>query len=274
MPIGYFLDKATIRAHQTFVSPTVYFDQWALYKFSEDSKLQDEFVKTIIEKNGTLLISFMNLAEFSKTTDSKNAIDVENFLERLSNNVFIYDFVESMKAFKESSNSLPIEDLIFFKVLCKSTSGFNVKPTFKNLFKYIQRNRIHIKSKMEESGLHISQAFLDIKSSADKLKQTKRNTPDLKKPNTITIIQELLRPTILDANASLHPNDILDLQHIIIPICCCNYVLLDSAWKNRVKAIKQRLVKNDVHISLAELHSDQKDEILFFLKSLKDFSGV
>ena len=56
MPIDFFDASDGKHVRQSFVSPTVYLDHWAIRLFSEELGLQDRFVQLLRAKAGTLLL--------------------------------------------------------------------------------------------------------------------------------------------------------------------------------------------------------------------------
>src|SRR6185503_5996407 len=74
------------------ISPTIYLDHWALRKISEDDKLATRFTKALQARNGTLALSLLNLAEFTKVTVEEQLCKAENFVEAILPQVFFLDF--------------------------------------------------------------------------------------------------------------------------------------------------------------------------------------
>ncbi len=92
MPIEFFDSPEGRRIGQTFDSPTVYLDHWAIRLFSDDKALHDRFVTALQRKRGTLLISTFSMAELGGASDPQHAIDAEAFLERCLPHLFLTDF--------------------------------------------------------------------------------------------------------------------------------------------------------------------------------------
>jgi len=82
MPIEFFDSAEGRKVGQTFDSPTVYLDHWAMRLFSDDLHLQHRFVKALLTKRGTLLVSHISMAELGGASDPQHVIDAEKFLER------------------------------------------------------------------------------------------------------------------------------------------------------------------------------------------------
>jgi hypothetical protein len=57
MPIEFFPTSSEVRVWQSFISPTVYLDHWAIRLFSDNLALQDRLVNALRSKGGTLLLS-------------------------------------------------------------------------------------------------------------------------------------------------------------------------------------------------------------------------
>ena len=92
MPIRLIPQDGEVYVEQTFESPTVYLDHWAIRKFTDDVKLQDRFVDALMSRGGTLLLSTISFAEFASAYDSRHAFDAEGFLDRLLPNIFLTNF--------------------------------------------------------------------------------------------------------------------------------------------------------------------------------------
>jgi hypothetical protein len=91
------------------------------------------------------------------------------------------------------------------------------------------------------------------------------------RPRTLLIFGELLRGFILDSNAPITENDAVDLVHAAMPLNCCDYVLLDGPWAERVEKMKLRLAKSPMIMPLAKCFSQRNDGIDTFLTDLENF---
>jgi len=63
-------EKGELVIDQRDVSPTVYLDHWALRKLSEDQTLATRLTAVLESRNGTLALSWVNLAEFTREAHS------------------------------------------------------------------------------------------------------------------------------------------------------------------------------------------------------------
>jgi hypothetical protein len=88
---------------------------------------------------------------------------------------------------------------------------------------------------------------------------------------TMLILGELLRGFILDSNSPMSENDAVDLIHAAMPLNCCDYVLLDGPWAERVEKMKLRLGKSPIVMPIAKCFSRRNDGINAFLTDLEHF---
>jgi len=90
--IDLSIDKnGYLRLGQRAVSPTVYLDHWALRTFSEDANLAARLTAALHTRNGTLALSWLNLAEFSKLTSQQQARQTEALIETILPSVFFLE---------------------------------------------------------------------------------------------------------------------------------------------------------------------------------------
>lgn len=92
LPITIRRTAAGFEFLQTMAAPAIYFDHWAVRRFSEQQEIQERFVHALRRAGGTLLISLTNFGEFSAMTDRRQAIEAERFLDRVLPSLYIADF--------------------------------------------------------------------------------------------------------------------------------------------------------------------------------------
>jgi hypothetical protein len=135
MPIELFESAGETRVRESFDSPTVYLDHWAIRLFSDDTALQDRLIKALLAKGGKLLLSHFSFAEFARGSSPQNCADAERFLQRALPNIFLTDFrLDDVLARErnEVSNEArfwPTADLPQLRLFAKhfrSASGFKM----------------------------------------------------------------------------------------------------------------------------------------------------
>ena len=61
-------------------------------------------------------------------------------------------------------------------------------------------------------------------------------------------------------------------MHAAMPINCCDYVLLDGPWVERVNKMKQRIKKTGMIMPIAKCFSNRNNGVESFLADLEVFS--
>jgi hypothetical protein len=84
-------ENGELVAGQQLTSPAVYLDHWALRAASENPRLSDRLTLALEARNGTLVVSWANIAEFS-SLDQQAARTAEEFLDRQLPRLFFLDF--------------------------------------------------------------------------------------------------------------------------------------------------------------------------------------
>jgi len=69
----------------------VYLDHWAFRKFSGDNDLAARLTKTLHDRDGTLALSWLNLGEYARVSDSDQRRAAEQFVEGILPAVFCID---------------------------------------------------------------------------------------------------------------------------------------------------------------------------------------
>ena len=275
MPMELFKENNETRVRQSFDAPTVYFDHWALCDFSDDAMLQDRFVKTMLEKQGTFVLSHTNLAEFTNANDPRHAEAAERFLERLMPNVYLTDFdLEKAESFERQPGYAgqriwPSADLPMLKFVAERsiTAGTDLTLVGFITLAYLYRDRLS--AKFTEANQNILAALNEQRADHGYVEKARRSVPDTIRPKTWVVMGELMRELTIDTNATITVNDIVDWQHAILPVSCCDYVLLDRKWEQRVRAMAKRSAHQGLRINFAKCFSKRNDGLNHFLNELE-----
>ena len=75
----------------------------------------------------------------------------------------------------------------------------------------------------------------------------------------------------LDPNAPISANDAIDLLHAAMPVNCCDFVLLDGPWAERVEKMKHRVAKTTMEMPMARCFSQRNSGVQRFLSELEAF---
>lgn len=275
MPMELFNENNEMRVRQTYDAPTVYFDHWALCDFSDDAALQDRFVEAMLEKQGTFVLSHTNLAEFTNANDPKHAGAAEKFLERLMPNIYLTDFdLENAELFERQPGYAgqriwPSADLPMLKFVAERSIAAGTDLTLAGFItlSYLYRDRLS--AKFTEANQNILAALNEQRADPGYVEKARRSVPDVIRPKTRVVMGELMRELTIDNNATITVNDVVDWQHAILPVSCCDYVLLDRKWEQRVREMARRFAHQGLRIHFAKCFSKRNDGLNRFLNELE-----
>ncbi|MES2102834.1 MAG: hypothetical protein V4634_02360 [Pseudomonadota bacterium] len=277
MPVEFFQTPSGTRVRQSFDSPTVYLDHWAIRLFSDDKALQDRLVTALLGKGGTLLLSMISLGEFAGPSDPQHVDDAEAFIERLLPNIYLTDFAFDKVLEREhlepdnSTRFWPSADLPQLKLLSERPQNPPLGVTMQGFIRMSYENREAIVQIMKGLVQQIAGGIKDARADPSYISKAKMVKPDDTRPRTLVIIGELMREYYLNPGLPIKENDIVDMLHAAMPINCCDYVLLDGAWEERVAKMKKRVERNGSHMPLAKCFSRRDDGVRSFLSDLEAF---
>ncbi len=277
MPIDFFQAPDGVHVRQSFDSPTVYLDHWAIRMFSDDLELQDRFVNALMSKCGTLLLSHLSLGEFARATDPRHCRDAEAFLERLLPNIFFTNLAldEVLKQELTEPNNQkrfwPSEDLPQLKLFAERAQSTQLGFTMDGFITLAHSNRVELSELTNNSIRMILDALENARSDPSYVVKARNTLPSDARPRTLIILGELMRGFNLDHTAPISENDAIDLLHAAMPVNCCDYVLLDSPWAERVEKMRQRIVKATTDMPITRCFSKRGNGIAAFLTDIEAF---
>lgn len=277
MPIEFFSTSSEVRVRQSFISPTVYLDHWAIRLFSNNLTLQDRLVNALQSKGGTLLLSNISFSEFAAARDPSNAADAENFIERLLPNIYLTDFALDKILARErtepnnSKRFWPSADLPQLKLFAERAQDTPFGFTMRGFITLVHENQVVITAVTTEVIQQIKGGIEAVRTDSSYVTKARTTQPNDARPRTLVILGELMRGFHLDPAAPISDNDIVDMLHTAMPINCCDYVLLDGAWEERIKKMKQRIAKVDSTMPIAKCFSRRNEGVQEFLNDLEAF---
>lgn len=278
MPIELFEAQGVTKARQTFISPTIYLDHWAIRLFSDDIILQDRLVSVLLTQGGTLLISNFSFAEFARNDDRRHSLAAEEFIERLLPNIYFTDFAFDKLHEQEqhepdnSQRFWPSADLPQLKLFVERSQVAPPELTMHGFITLARDNFASLEAITKET-VHLIRQELEIhRADINYVNAARKILPTSNRTRTFVIMAELMREFILNSNLTISDNDIMDMLHAAMPINCCDFVLLDGAWADRVSKMKQRIQRAQGIMPLAKCYSRRKNGIENFLHDLTEES--
>lgn len=274
MSIELFEAQGVTKAKQTFTSPTIYLDHWAIRLFSDDPILQERLVTAILGQGGTLLLSNFTFAEFARNDDRRHALAAEKFIDRLLPNIYFtdcaFDKLHEQEQYEPDNiqRFWPSSDLPQLKLFVERAQGIPKQLTMHG-FISLARDNFELLETVTKETLQMIREGLEIyREDINYVKAARKILPTSNRTRTFVIMAELMREFILDNTLAISDNDIMDMLHAAMPINCCDFVLLDGAWANRVSKMKQRIKHAKSIMPLAKCYSPRNNGVENFLNEL------
>ncbi len=270
--------EGALQLRQRDLSPTVYFDHWALRKFSEDPVLTARFAAALGRRNGTLALSWLNLAEFTKVTDAAQARSAENFIEANILRLFFLDTEPFAVIGREDvllaggEPVAPHADAEFLKAFAELKPD-SVRPfTARGLFQVIQSGQLT--GRLDDLADGVVDRVAALRTELDSnlgFRSAVRRLPDGSRGPRATrvILRELVRSLLVDRAMKLTRNHAIDLLHAVVPVAYCDLVLLDRHWETQVDRVRARLDEAGITIPISKAFSAKENGLERFLGELE-----
>jgi len=260
------------------ISPTIYLDHWALRKFSEDQTLATRFTAALNLRNGTLALSWLNLAEFTKVTIAEQAHKAENLVEAILPRLFfleIYPFKviqRENEALAGGSPTLPHADIEFLKAFSQFRPTSLNLFTAHDLFGVIQASTLG--KNFSDLGNALIKSLEALRNRTDtdpRFQSTLRRSPSgfQIQRGTRFILHELVRTFLINKQIKITTNQAIDLLHATVPVAYCDLVLLDKHWETQVDYVRSRLNARRIPVPIARVFSSKANGVDRFLCELE-----
>ncbi|ESS69201.1 hypothetical protein MGMO_138c00390 [Methyloglobulus morosus KoM1] len=279
--IRYFIDDdQKLRLEQVEKMPTVYLDHWALRHISTTEEIRTQFIKRMFDSGGTLMLSWLNLVEFTKVTDRSQTKAAEQLVDELLPNVFFME-IEPFKVIKREDELLaggvpkpPHADIDFLKTFDELNHN-SLYPSFtaQSLFSAFHGSNIF--SEFDNLADMIIGRIEAMRTEFDTdpgLQSIIRRAPkgQFIQQGTRYILRELTRTFLVDRPLKISRNNAIDLLHSVVPVAYCDFVLLDAHWTGQVDKMRTRLAKANLNIPVARVFSKKSNGLNDLLYALKE----
>lgn len=271
-------DKGTLQVQQLIEQSCVYLDHWALRKLSEDPARRNRLVSALKSRGGTLMLSWLNLAEFTQVTDPAQARAAEELVEVVLPNVFFLE-VNPFTVWEKEDELLaggkpaaPHADTEFLQAF-STLRPTSVNPfTARDLFTAVQeRGKTEGFDSLADTITRRIDALRDVMDSDAEFEKLVRRTssgPQIQH-GTRYVLRELSRTFLTDRRTKLTRNHAIDLLHSVVPVAYCDLVLLDRHWRHQVELMRSRFAKVDMNVPLAQVYSERNNGVEEFLSALE-----
>lgn len=273
MGIGFALDSlGKLMPTQSFHSPSVYLDHWALKEIAETEELQSKFIRLIKSKNGVLLLNHQNFVEYCGTADSNQCNLAIEMLNKLFPNIFLakFDLRTAATEIRNEGHSVvsiqPISDQDFLDLI---TSRARNGKFFDELFSEIRLFRNEISDQLHQMSDSLLPLMAQLRSDPTFLNKAKRYVPTSDQPMDAIALAEILRPIFLDASQPIDGHDVSDLIHALSSLAYCDFVLLDKKWVHYAGIMQHRIDSSSVAYKRPLIYSKKNNGINSFLNELE-----
>lgn len=280
MPLRFHISPDhSIGVSQTFDSPSVYLDHWAIRLLSDDLALQERFVSALRHAGGTLLLSHLTFAEFAAVEDSATCDRGEAFLSKVLPNVYFAEFnIDKARQQEDAQPPLAVRPKLAPPPDPQMMRAFAVRYSLSLPFAMtgfiaeVHQNRGRMETLVRDVNSRIADKLVAQRTDAAFVSAA-RNTPvDNGRQPTTLVMGELMRDFVLDSTSSISANDAMDLQHATVSLAYCDYVLLDGKFADKARRMKERISRANMSMRLAACYSKRDAGLQRFLSSLESWS--
>jgi hypothetical protein len=275
MPVRFEINGGMLQVVQSFDFPAVYLDHWAVRLFSSDELLAQRFLCALKASGGALVVSHANLAEITGPEDPRHADETAAFLEAVLPNIYfaMFDVQQAIDQERRPRNTQvrlkAPPDVELLRTVGKERPDDFQQFTIANVVKVIARDCDRLRATWHASNQETADHINHVRLNAKTVKQAKNFTNHPIHVPTLAVIQELLRPLLLDKTISVDRNDGGDIQHAIMSISYCDYTLLDGKWEDLNERMVRRFTELDLPIRTAKVFSKRRQGVDRFLEELE-----
>lgn len=265
---------------QKLIHPAVYLDTWAIRLFADNVVMGDRFRAALLNANGTLVLSDLNIGDFTSFDDARHARAAGQFVDSLGANLFFSAFSpfpvieREIATMVRQTDQSPAGDVEMLRLYAEAADLQRRRPSVLDWFVDVHHNRNELKPRL----VGMAQAFL---IGLDQLRQRFDAEPGFKKSAFRDVenshrprsTQALLRAIIFrlegDRQLKLSVNDAIDIMHCVVPAAYCDYVLVDHTWSVRLAAARAWLDKAGIESHIAQVFAGRRNGVQRFLEHLE-----
>ncbi len=257
------------------VSPMVYLDHWAFRLFSSDTALSSRFARALHDRGGTLVISWLNLGEYTNVSAVESRRAAEAFVDSVLPAVFCIDVdLAAVNKREQSGHPLPHADEGVALTLLK-IRGSSIKFTAAGLFEplflpELAQTKDRLAAITQGRLQYLRQEYHRDPTFARAVRHAEHPDALANTTRTRAVVRTLAATFFPDLKRAITPNDAIDFLHAAIPINYCDIMLLDGSMRDSVERARRRFA--DTGIRLASVFSGQGG-VSSFLDYLEKWSG-
>lgn len=257
--------------------PMIYFDNWAINKFSKEAFWGDKFIEIVKRIGGTVSFSILNLYEIVIRDDEKQKDEIAKFVSKLDDALIEINPYKVIKRERLSANNSDecfnnsawaqqglIEKLALY--------GRPLKPL--NVAEIIYQLNDEIKCGLsievdffEKKLMPLIKLCREIEEKKKAAKYHVGNKIKLKKihmPYTEELIEYAINYIVSNEAMNMGEKEWRDLYHLIVPLAYCDFVLVDKRWVHFSKTTGLQ------YPDIAKVYTS--NSVINFINELKDYN--
>lgn len=258
------------QVRQSFNRPLVYFDHWAVRRFSEDLPAQDRFVTALKTAGGTLLFSSANLCEFCAMNDIESGKRAEMLLARVLPNLYVADFSADPE-FCPPTDVPTLHGAKAYWMASDIAERSRIAGAL-SVHRFVTDSITHSDTLLpifNDMAQSIADAVNYDRQDPARREKARNFRPQPGMNAHLILHGELLRDVYIDGSAEFSANDASDFVHAVSSLLQCDFVLLDGKWCHKAEVAKRRLKKLGFTGSLARAFSAKGNGVADFLRALE-----
>ncbi|MBN1294443.1 MAG: hypothetical protein JXB48_21580 [Candidatus Latescibacteria bacterium] len=225
--------------------PFIYFDNWMINLLLRAKELHDQFILILQQNNGTLLISDILITEIAQRSDAKQIERIGNFIDHI-NVAFIesnaHEVISREKELEKHhipiSEAKPWSGTKLLEML--ETYAHNNFEEFKisELIYLLNQNIINNNIPEEKLEEELFPIIKQCRNDPEKLSiaknryRNRKNRIREKYPFTLDIYTQFVDYIVIQESMKMPDSEWRDTMQLVVPVAYCDYVVIDSRWKN------------------------------------------
>jgi len=268
---------------QQLTHPAVYLDTWALRLFAEDDPvLGARFRNALHQVHGTLVISSLNVAEFTFDVAS-HARAVGAYIDTLYPLLFFshfdpfYVIASELQHMLRQTTGSPAGDEGMLELFATEAAQRG-RPSVRHWFEAVHTHRSHVRGNLDTMAAAFIKGFEELRlqfHDPQFAKNALRNIESSTRPRaTQALLRALMYRMRCDPAFRLSINDALDAGHSIVSAAYCDFVLVDRAWTRRLQDAHRFLQHCRITTKVARGYAKRDEGVLRFLEELEAWPVV
>lgn len=244
----------SLEVGQIDAKPTVSLDHWALREIAHSVEQRQRFASALRRTKGTLMITWIDLIEFTKLSDTRHARDADLLVELImpqlaflepTPRVVIRNENRVLRAGRGVAPIAPHFDLGLLKwFVLRSTRSLRLIDG-SGLFATFSSSRLadRLRSRWAKTTSVMSAGVLEGRRRLGRGKARPDRVTGAVVPAT-RFVEDQLVNYLLNSCVPLNERNWSDYFHTVVPLSYCDIVLLDKHWAERGRGIERWLKRS------------------------------